>query len=158
MSKLVCLVKEITEGVNRLEVGHICPDKCKPSPYPYTISMSCELEEIGVDVCQDNGVPKYEVDVNVSIDPESGQPSFSLASGLIEKSKATIEADPKYDAYVDEKRAKEYAKEVDGLNFKLVEMLADAVLTDKIVIDGPEAKALAQSIKDKKQAIKDAIK
>lgn len=155
MAKLTFIEQELNEGINRVQVAHIKPDHVKP---PKNAFCFCELPLMDMDESLSNGVNKYEADVNVTKDIEGNISSITLVSGLIEKDQATIEADPKYIATVDELRKKEYAKEVDGLNFKLVELLADGIIKGKVKIDGVDSETLAQEILTKKQAIKDKIK
>ena len=136
MSKLVCITKpieELKEGVNELEVGQICPDEHKPTPYPGTISMPCDQDVISVKDCEENGVKIYLADVEVSFD-EDKNPSFKLVSI---KRKKDITKDPKYLEHQEAKRAEEYAR-----------------LTDKLVIEkmrkqlkDPDIDAIVEDIK-----------
>lgn len=136
MSKLVCITKEIKEGINRLEVGHICPNEDQPSPYPYTIFMEVDLEVKTPQECCINATPKYEVDVDVKFNKE-GYPSFKLVSGLIEKT--NLLQDARYIAETDKLREKEYAEKVDKLVIeKLRKQLKD-----------PEIDAIVNSIQAK---------
>ena len=141
MSKLVCItkpIKELEEGVNVLQVGHICPDQHHPSPYPGTISMPCTFATKTPDECQANGVNKFEVEVDIMFDKETGQPYFELASEeIIEKEEAVIELDPKYITGQKEKREKEYKEKVDNLTLEKM----------RLHLNDPELNAIVDEIK-----------
>lgn len=121
MNKLVCLTKpieELKEGKNLLEVGHICPGSAKPSPYPGTISMSCDFDIMKPIECSENNTPKYTVNVDVSFD-ENGNPSFRLISKkLISKTKTTLEADDRYISEAKKNKRDAYKANVDDLTME----------------------------------------
>jgi len=133
MNKLVCLVKEIQVGVNRLEVGMVGPSTCKPSPYPYTISMPCSFDLMSPGDASLSGCPRYEVDVTVSQDLE-GNYSFVLSSSaLIEK--GSLLSDPRYLAEIDAKRFKEYKERVDKLTLEKMRIqLNDADINAEVAL------------------------
>lgn len=153
--KLIFLEQELNQGINRVKVAHIKPDHVKP---PRNAWVHCDFPQLEVEDAYDNKVNKYEVDVDVV---KNGNEIVAItleSESLIEVDKSVIEADEKYLAEIKRKRKEEYAKEIDGLNFELMELLANGIVNKKVKIDGTESETLAQKLLTKKQEIKDRIK
>lgn len=155
MNKLIWIEQALSEGLNRVKVAQVLPVTSDP---PKNCFAYCEFSLLDILDSKINSTPKYEVDIDVNIVNNEIVSINLISEELIEIDTETIEADEVYIATVKEKRKAEYAKEVDGLNFELVEMLATGILNGKVKIDGADSETLAQTILYKKQEIKDKIK
>ena len=128
--KLVFIEQDLQAGINRVQVAHICENYCVP---PVNAFAMCELPLMSVEEGAENGVNKYEADVEVAQDEKGNITSIKLVSDLIKKK--DIKLDERYIKAQDEKRKAEYKEKVDGLTLeKIREQLNDKAI-NKLVAE-----------------------
>lgn len=171
MSKLIFQISEELQDnkVYDADVLHITNGT--PSPYPDNCFIEVEDEVLTPNAACENNTPKYTVKVKAirikdalasHPDPAKNNKfplfTFELMQTRQEKSKQVIESDERYLAKIKEKRKAEFEKEVDALNYDLLENLATAIIANKVTLNGKETKDLAQLIVDKKTEIRNRVK